>query len=110
MQLRTLMAAAMGLTMAAGLAGAASAATPWQHHHPRRVEVNHRLGDLNRSIRHERAEGDLSVAQARRLHARTHMIRLQERGFASRHDGHLTRREQVRLNREESGVRSHIPS
>ena len=110
MKLRNLLVAAIGLSMAAGVAGAASAATPWQHHHPRRVEVNHRLANLNRSIRHERGEGDLTAAQARHLHARVHMIRLQERGFAARHGSHLTRRDQTRLNHEETGVRDHIPS
>ena len=110
MKLRNLLVAAMGLSMAAGVAGAASAATPWQHHHPRRVEVNHRLATLNRSIGHERREGDVSAYQARHLHARVHMIRLQERRFAGRHVGHISRAEQMRLNHEESGVRSHIPS
>ncbi len=110
MKLRNMLVAAMGLTMAAGVAGAASAATPWQHHHPRRVEVNHRLASLNHAIRRERAEGDLSARQAGRLHARAHMIRLQERRFARGHGSHLTRAEQARLNHEETGVRSHIPS
>lgn len=110
MKLRNLLVAAMGLTLAGGVAGAASAATPWQHHHPRRVEVNHRLANLNHSIRRERAEGDLTPRQARHFHARVHMIRLQERRFARHHDGHLTRAEQARLNHEETGVRSHIPS
>jgi hypothetical protein len=110
MKLRNLLVAAFGLTMAAGVAGAASAATPWQHDHPRRAEVNHRLDTLNGSIRRERGEGDVSAFQARHLHARVHMIRLQERRFAGRHGGHISRAEQMRLNREETGVRSHIPS
>jgi hypothetical protein len=110
MKLRNLVAAAMGLAMAAGVAGAASAETPWQHAHPRRVEVNHRLDHLNRSIRHERREGDLTAAQARRLHERAHLIRVQERHFARMHGGQLTRGEQARLNHEETGVRGHIPS
>jgi hypothetical protein len=107
MKLRDLMAAAMGLAMAAGVA---SAETPWQHAHPRRAEVNHRLDHLNRSIRHERREGDLTAAQARRLHERAHLIRVQERHFARMHGGHLTRGEQARLNHEENGARGHIPS
>jgi hypothetical protein len=106
MKLRNLLIAAMGLTVAAG---AASAETPWQHHHPRRVEVNHRLDHLNRSIRHEHAEGDLSARQAAYMHARVHLIRLQERRFADHHHSHLTRAEQMRLNHEESGVRGHLP-
>jgi len=110
MKLRNLMVAALGLTMAAGVAGAASAATPWQHHHPRRVEVNHRLGNLNRSIRDERREGGLTAFQARHLHRDVHMVRLQERRFARHDGGHITRAEQGRLNHEETGIRRHIPS
>jgi hypothetical protein len=110
MKLRNLLIAAMGLAVMGGAAGAASAATPWQTHHPRRVEVNHRIAHLNRSIRVERREGELSALQARRLHAHVHAIRLQERRFA-RHDGsHLTRHEQARLNHEETGVRHHVPA
>ena len=108
MKLRNLLIAAAGLTMAVGAAGAASAETPWQYHHPRRVEVNHRLSNLNHSIREERRDGEISGWQAHRLHARVHMIRSQERYFARRDGGHLTRFEQHRLNREENGVRHHV--
>ena len=109
MQLRNLLIAAVGLTMAAGAAGAASADTPWQAHHPRREEVNQRLGNLNHSIRQERREGDINGWQAHRLHARVHMIRRQERFYARHDGGHLTRGEQARLNHEETGVHHHIP-
>ena len=109
MQLRTLLIAAAGLTLAAGAAGVASADTPWQAHHPRREEVNHRLWNLNHSIRHERREGDLSAWQARRLHERDYAIRMQERRFAHHDGGHISRWEQARLNHEETGVRHHIP-
>ena len=111
MKLRNLLIAGLGLAMAAGAAGAASAATtPWQAHHPRRVEVNHRIAHLNRSIRVERRDGELTAARARRLHERAHLVRVQERHDARTHGGHITRREQVRLNREETGVRRHIPA
>jgi hypothetical protein len=110
MKLRTLLIAAAGLTLAVGAAGAASADTPWQAHHPRREEVNHRLLNQNRQIHQERREGDLTAAQARRLHERDHMIRMQERRFARHDNGHITRHEQVRLNHEENGVHRHIPS
>lgn len=110
MKLRTLAIAAAGLTLAVGAAGAASAETPWQAHHPRRVEVNHRLNHINRQVREERHEGDLTAAKARRLHERDYAIRMQERRFA-RHDGsHLTRREQVRLNHEETALHRHVPA
>jgi hypothetical protein len=110
MNIRNLLIAAMGAAVLAGGAGAASAATPWQHHHPRRVEVNHRLNHLNRSIRVERREGELSAAQAGRLHRHVHVIRVQERRDARHFGGHITRHEQARLNREEGGVRHHIPA
>ena len=110
MKLRNLLIAAMGLAVMGGAAGAASAATPWQTHHPRRVEVNHRLGHLNRSIRVDRREGKLTAFQAHRLHDRVHMIRVRER-FDARHNGtHLTRVEQARLNHRENVVRRHIPA
>jgi hypothetical protein len=110
MKLRNLLIASLGLAMAAGAAGAASAATPWQAHHPLRVEVNHRAMHLNRSIRIERHRGELTALQARRLHERAQMIRAQERHFASRDGGHITRREQVRLNHRENAVHRHIPA
>ena len=108
MKLRTLLIAAAGLTLAAGAAGAASAETPWQAHHPRRVEVNHRLERQNHQIRVERREGDLTAAQARRLHERDYMIRMQERRFASHRGGHIGYAEQARLNRQENAVRHHL--
>ncbi len=109
MKLRTLLIAAAGLTLAVGAAGAASADTPWQAHHPRREEVNHRLANQNHQIREERREGDLTAAQARRLHERDYMIRMQERRFARHDDGHITHREQAWLNHRENVVHRHIP-
>ena len=109
MKLRNLLIAALGVTALAGAAGAASAETPWQAHHPRRVEVNHRLDNLNRSITHERREGDISGRRAALMHAHVHHIRMQERRYAAFHGGHISRYEQARLNHEENGVRRHIP-
>lgn len=47
---------------------AAFAATHWQNHHPRRVEVNERLANQNRRIHAERREGEFTKSQARALH------------------------------------------
>ena len=110
MKIRNILIAAVGLAVTAGAVDAASAATTWQLHHPRRAEVNHRLTHLNRSIVKARRDGELSAAQARGLHERAHMIRVQERRDARRDNGHITRREQARLNHEETGVRRHIPA
>jgi hypothetical protein len=109
MNLRTLIIAAAGLTLATGAAGAASAETPWQAHHQRRVEVNHRLDNINHQIRHERRDGDLTAAQARRMHERAYMIRMQERQYARYHHSHLSRYEQARLNHEENALHRHVP-
>ncbi|MFI4933138.1 MAG: hypothetical protein ACHP7N_00810 [Caulobacterales bacterium] len=109
MTFRKLLIAAASLAVVAGGATAASADTPWQQHHPRREEVNQRLGALNRSIGQERREGDLTGYQAFRLHQADNRIRFQERRFASFDGGHITRGEQWRLNREESHLRRHIP-
>jgi|HubBroStandDraft_1064217.scaffolds.fasta_scaffold77604_2 hypothetical protein len=110
MKLRNILIAAMSLTVVAGAAGAASAETPWQAHHPRRVEVNHRLANLNHKIRVDRHDGRIGMRKAHFLHARVHKIRVQERRMAALHGGHLTRHEQVKLNREENGARHHIPA
>jgi hypothetical protein len=70
--------------------------------HPRRAEVNHRLNNQDRRINHDVRNGDMSKRQARNLHQRDHQIRHEERRMASRHGGHITRREQSRLNRQEN--------
>lgn len=101
------LAAVGALTLLTAATGA-SAQTPWQHHHPRRVEVNHRLANQNRRIHTERREGEITGRQARDLHMEDRGIRGQERMFASRHHGHLTKAEQHRLNREENGVSKQI--
>jgi hypothetical protein len=107
-KLKTLLAAAGLVVALAGAAGTASAATPWQNHHPRRVEVNHRLATQNHRIIAERKADLITGAKAFRLHMADHRIRLQERRFA-RHDGsHLTRAEQARLNHEENRVSHRI--
>jgi len=102
--------ATVALGLAVVLAGAtgASAETRWQDHHPRRVEVNHRLARQDHRIRVERREGELTGRQARELHAEDRGIRAQERFDASRDRGHITRAEQRRLNHEENGVSRQI--
>ena len=108
MKLRNVLIAVAGLAVAGGAATAASAATPWQAHHPARVEVNHRLDNLNRHIRFDRRHGDINAAQAYRLHQRAHMIRMQERYFARHNHGHLARGEARMLNHEEAGLHDRV--
>jgi hypothetical protein len=109
MKLRTLLIAAIGAAVTAGAAGAASAATPWQVQHPRRVEVNLRLDHMNHVIRHDRRDGNLTALQARRLEERDHMIRVQERNFARHDGGHITLHQQHVLNHRENVVRHRLP-
>lgn len=99
---------AITLVMAAGGVTAASAATPWQQSHPQRAEVNARLDNQAVRIRHERRHGDISAAEAFRLHRADHHIRMQERRFAAFHHGHISRYERARLNHEENRVSRHI--
>ena len=108
-KIKTLLAAA-GLAFAiGGVATSASAATPWQIHHPRRVEVNLRLDRQNERIREERRDrGRSPPPEAFRLHLADHRVRLQERWFARHDGGHLTRWEQARLNHRENFISHRI--
>lgn len=108
MTFRNILIAAMGLTMAAGAASTASAATAWQDHHPARAEVNHRLANENHRIGEARRDGELNARQAHRLHRADYRIRMEERRMAMRHHGHLTRGEQMRLNHQENRLSHRI--
>ena len=105
---KNILLAAMGLVLAAGSVTAASAETPWQQSHQRRVEVNERLKVQDYRIHQERREGELNAYQAARLHRADYRIRAQERHFARRDGGHITPAEQARLNHEENRVSRHI--
>lgn len=93
-----------------GLAANAHAATRWQKEHPRRAEVSHRLANQNRHIDHKRREGEMTRAQAARLHREDARIRHEERVMASRDGGHLTKQDDARLNRQENAVSRQILS
>ncbi|MDE2447476.1 MAG: DUF4148 domain-containing protein [Gammaproteobacteria bacterium] len=106
--IRTVLTAVAATVSLACLAAPAMADTPWQAQHPRREEVNNRLGNQNARIHQEVKEGEMSHAKAARLHRTDHRIRMQERREAARNGGHLTRREQTRLNRRENHVSRRI--
>ena len=94
--------AAMGAALLT--AGMASAQTPYQPHHPRRAEVNHRLASQNQRIKHELRTGQISPTKARRLLAQDHAIRGHERMLAANDHGHISRADQARLNQRENAV------
>ncbi|KGB90182.1 hypothetical protein DM81_1224 [Burkholderia multivorans] len=90
------------------LTGTAFADTPWQQAHPRREEVNQRLANQNRRIHREVREGEMSHAQAARLHRDDRRIRQEERDMAAQDRGHITKSEQRVLNRQENAVSNRI--
>jgi 5-deoxy-D-glucuronate isomerase len=106
--IRTVLAAAAAVVSLACAAAPALADTPWQAHHPRREQVNNRLAKQNARIHQQVKEGELSRRQAARLHGADRRIRAQERRMAARNGGYITRRQQLKINREENHVSRHI--
>jgi hypothetical protein len=99
---------AAAAALALSFAGAASAQTNWDATHPRRAEVNHRLANQDRRIHQEVREGEMSHADAARLHRDDHQIRQEERDMASQNGSHITRREDYALNQQENHVSRQI--
>jgi hypothetical protein len=105
-KIKTLIAAA-SLVFAIGGAASSASAADWQHH-PRRAEVNTRLERQNLRIERARRMHVLTAYEARRLHMADQRVRAQERALARRHGGHLTRVEQMRLERQENAISHRI--
>ena len=98
MQLKRVLLIALFGTAGALVAAGSASASPWDWHHPRRAEVNHRLAVQDMRINRDFREGRISPRQARYLHGEDRLIRNQER-FDARFDrGHITRAEQRGLN------------
>lgn len=108
MTIRKLLTMAALAASFAGLTGNALAATAWQKAHPRRAEVNARLANQNRRINNEVREGEMSRAQAAKLHHEDRQIRREERMMASQNGGHITKAEQRVLNQQENQVSRQI--
>ena len=93
--------AVLALSAAAVFSSSAFAAqTPWQQHHPRRQEINHRLHQQNQRITHEVRQGEMTHARAHQLRANAHSVRTQERLMAKQDGGHITRADQAALNQQ----------
>jgi CRISPR/Cas system-associated endoribonuclease Cas2 len=99
---------AVTTALVGGVAGSANAETQWQKNHPRRAEVNARLKNQNKRINQGAKEGELSKAQAAKLHHEDHQIRQEERDMASQNGGHITKSEQKVLNQQENAVSKQI--
>jgi|SRR5580704_3750167 hypothetical protein len=86
----------------------ASAETLWQFNHPRRAEVNDRLGFQNYRINQGVADGRITPYQAQRLHAEDYAIRSEERTMAGINGGYITPAQQRALNQQENTVSRRI--
>ena len=92
-----------------GATANASAADPnWKAEHPRRAQVNQRLDNQDKRINKELKEGEISKAQAQKLHKEDRQIRKEERMMASQNGGHITKQEQKTLNQQENAVSRQI--
>ncbi len=105
---RKMAAVAFTAIFATGIAGGAMAETQWEKNHPRRDQVNDRLQNQNKRIHQEVKEGEMSKAQAARLHRDDRKIRKEERLMASQNGGHITKQEQKTLNQQENQVSRQI--
>jgi hypothetical protein len=105
---RTLLAGLVAVTTAISVAGAASADPTWDARHPRQAQVLDRAAHERGLIRQDRREGELSSFKAHRLLVRDRRIVREERLMA-RHHHRITRREQLRLDRQEGRLRHGIP-
>jgi hypothetical protein len=94
----------LALGLCTALAGAASAATPFQTTHPRRAEVNMRLTKIDHKVMVARSEGRIDPQKAKLIRSEARVIRARERLDARRHGGHITKVEQRKLNRAENGL------
>ncbi len=99
---------ALGLCTALGAATGASAETPFQAAHPRRAEVNMRLAKLDHKVVVARREGRMGPQKAKLIRAEVRTVRAKERLDAARHSGRITKVEQRKLNRTETGIARQI--
>ena len=100
--------AAVSVALGGFAANAMADDTQWQKDHPRREQVNNRLANQNKRIHQERKEGEITKAQAAKLHSEDRAIRKEERTMASTNGGHITKAEQKALNQQENQVSKQI--
>jgi hypothetical protein len=93
---------------ASAVASGAIAETKWEKNHPRREQVNNRLANQNKRIHQEVKAGEMSRAQAAKLHKEDRQVRREERAMASQNGGHITRQEQKTLNQQENAISKQI--
>jgi hypothetical protein len=108
MKIKKITAAALITLMAAGTASLAQAEGQWGKNHPRRHEVNDRLKNQDKRINKEVKEGEMTKADAKKLHKEDHQVRQEERDMAKQNGGHITKQEQKTLNQQENNISHQI--
>jgi len=76
--------------------------------HPRVNEVNRREENQQQRIAQGEASGTLSAGQAAKIEGQEQKIQSQETADMDAHNGHLTKPEQLQLNREENHTSAEI--
>jgi len=84
------------------------AESDWAKNHPRRTQVNKRLKNQNHRINAKVKNGEMSKAEASKLHQQDRNIRHEERYMAKQNGGHITKQEQRTLNQQENQVSREI--
>ncbi len=105
-RLAALLAALLLTATAAQAAG--STADPMLKQAPRKAEVNGRLANQGSRIAKEHASGQISTAQAKKLHHEDKAIHREAKAMAAKHGGHLSKPRQAKLNRQENRVSRQI--
>jgi biopolymer transport protein ExbB/TolQ len=106
----TKVAASIGIFSVLAFASAASFASTWQEHHPRRAQVNHRIEHQKNEIKKEVASGEMSKSEAKTLLKKERAIRLEQKAMAAQHNGHITKQEQILLNKQLNATKKEIKS
>src|SRR5579862_6505919 len=97
-----------GLIAAVTLGSGTSFAGQSANHHPRRAEVNGRLGNQYRRINAGVRDGQLTHSEAQQLRSDDRSVRQQERQYARFDDGHISRAEKGVLNQDENQISHQI--
>lgn len=80
----------------------------WKKDHPRRTEVNKRLGSQRKRIHEGVKKGTLTKEEAGQLRSEDKQIRTEEKSFALENGGHITKAEKKDLNQQENNLSKQI--
>jgi len=98
-------AASVSLLIAAAPALALAQDVPG---HPRENEINTRLQNQQNRISNGVADGQINAKQAARDSARDARVAREESRDEAKHDGHITKAEQTKMNRQLNNNSEHI--